>query len=452
MLMKRYLDCGIIAVLFANMLVLPSCGHSFSQEVSRSTQSIDIVISQDIIQSGDAISSTENDRSSELPDDPDPNSWLVRVSDPERMLSYPNKPQEYDFTISFKKDILLVDYGKKTINVYHAKYADTPEQWQEDVWQKRGVGRLIDWCEGWPVPISCEEWNGHIDAGDDYVALDKEKVLDNIYNVQVCSFSEISEASEVAETVGIDINSPVLCWVYNTCDFPWETDYVNYLRSIGGFQIPSDIESVQYIPLSTQYLDGIPIRRENKAYPVLEWSEETELSRQPEYNPLENWDGCFINSSNTAVVMFLVDKYAIGDTVSEGLSVFPADECLPGIRNAIIYNAYNHQKASADPDEFGMNYVWETDVVVYCMELAYTVLDPYPYDPFSIDEHLETHELTIVPVWIAYYTATNSKTTDGEIVYNGTVMVNAVNGESIYSEMYGPEENEYLYPHAKDPG
>ena len=217
---------------------------------------------------------------------------------------------------------------------------------------------MIDWCEGWPVPISCEEWNGHIDAGDDYVALDKEKVLDNIYNVQVCSFSEISEASEVAETVGIDINSPVLCWVYNTCDFPWETDYVNYLRSIGGFQIPSDIESVQYIPLSTQYLDGIPIRRENKAYPVLEWSEETELSRQPEYNPLENWDGCFINSSNTAVVMFLVDKYAIGDTVSEGLSVFPADECLPGIRNAIIYNAYNHQKASADPDEFGMNYVW----------------------------------------------------------------------------------------------
>ena len=95
--------------------------------------------------------------------------------------------------------------------------------------------------------------------------------------------------------------------------------------------------------------------------------------------------------------------------------------------------------------------IWETDVVVCCMKLLYTVLD---FSPMALetDDHLKEHELSIVPVWFVYYTATNSKTADENIVYNGTVMLNAVIRESIYSEMYGPEENEYLYPHAKDLG
>ena len=82
------------------------------------------------------------------------------------------------------------------------------------------------------------------------------------------------------------------------------------------------------------------------------------------------------------------------------------------------------------------------------MELSYVVLDPEPleYD----DPDLASHELTLVPVWEVYVTVTDPE--NEQLLQTRKLMINAVTGESLYSDKYGPNENEELYPHMHDPG
>ncbi|MBO4688142.1 MAG: hypothetical protein J5636_06470 [Clostridiales bacterium] len=309
----------------------------------------------------------------------------------------------------------MVNYGKSTVNVYQARYEDSLENQNAEEWQfkKNSYPVFIDECQGYHSPLS------------------KIEVLANFNNVGVQSISELN-AETVAENLGIDSNNMALCWTYKT-------------GSISGVG-----EEIQYVPLSSQYIESIPIRRDFNISPVYEWSEDIALSRQCNYDPTRNWQGCYIDTDQTTFLFVLEERFSIGEIIHENQPVRPAEECLPEIKKAIIYNNFSHRSGATDPNKMDLYTVWETDVVVYCMELAYTVLDSTPLEWY--DPHLETHELTIVPVWNVYYTATNSKTADENIVYGGTVMLNAVTGESIYSEMYGPEESEYLYPYAKDPG
>lgn len=400
----------------ATVVMLTSCGHSTPQDVSRSTRSADIVVSSEPSVSDTVQFSSESEEVSVEPSETyDPESWLSRVSDPERYRDTPYKPREYDFSISFKDDILLVTYGQQTVNVYKARYDDVPGRWPDDApWKVFYGPNVIDWCQGHHGPLS------------------KDEVLNNSYNVHTVSLSEITDADYLAERIGLDINSELLCWTYNTSKLKWAS------------------ETIQYIPLSPQFLDCLPIRRDHNYGPVLDWGEGIPLSRPSYSSQSAPWSVLFLNSDRTTGAFVDVEKFSIEDVVSENLPVSRVEECLPEIKKAIMYNNFSHRKVATDPNKMELYTVWETDVVVYCMELAYTVLDPTPLEQY--DEHLETHELTIVPVWVVYYTATNSKTADENIVYNGTVMLNAVTGKSIYSEMYGPEENDYLYPHAKDLG
>ncbi len=398
-----------------SVVLLTSCGHSTPQDVSRSTRSADIVVSSEPSVSDTMEFSSESEEVIAEPSETyDPEFWLSRVSDPELYRDTPYKPREYDFSISFKDDLLVVDYGQQTVNVYKARYDDVPERWPDDApWQVFYSPNVIDWCQGYHGPMS------------------KDEVLNNSYNVRTVPLSEITDADYLAERIGLDINSELLCWTYDTSKLKWES------------------ETIQYIPLSSQFLDCLPIRRDSNVFPVFDWSEDSSLSR-PSYSSLrDSWDGYFLNSDQTTGLFVIVEKFSIEDVVSENLPVSRVEECLPEIKKAIMYNNFSHRKVATDPNKMELYTVWETDVVVYCMELAYTVLDPTPV--VWQDEHLETHELTIVPVWVVYYTATNSRTADENIVYNGAVMLNAVTGKSIYSERYGPGDDD-LYPHLKDPG
>lgn len=398
------------------MIVLSSCGRSAPQEESRYTRSEDIVVSSDAVLQENETELLENDYDySESSDTNDPDSWLYRVSDPERYRGEPYEPHEYDFSLSFRDDMLVVNYGKSTVNVYQARYEESLESQNVEEWQFKmnSYPDFIDECQGYHSPLS------------------RNEVLANFNNVGILSFSELN-AETLAEKLGIDSNNMALCWTYKT----------GSILGVG--------EEIQYVPLSSQYIESIPIRRDFNISPVYEWSEDISLSRQCNYDPTRNWQGCYIDTDQTTFLFVIEERFSIGEIIHENLSVRPAEECLPEIKKAIIYNSFSHRSAATDPNKMDLYTVWETDVVVYCMELAYTVLDSTPLEWY--DPHLETHELTIVPVWNVYYTATNSKTADENIVYGGTVMLNAVTGESIYSEMYGPEESEYLYPYAKDPG
>jgi len=402
----------------ATVVMLTSCGHSTSQEESRYTRSVDIVVSSDSDMLGNKMEpNASGDDTADLSNTDDTDSWLYRVSDPERYRDTPYKPREYDFSISFKDNLLVVDYGQQTVNVYKARYTDVPETPASETWQFKNYDcpGLIDTCQGFGI-------------------LKKNKVINNFYNVREISLSEIDGAESLAQSLGIDGNSGILCWTYDT----------------GG--ITGVKEKIQFVPLSAQYIDNLPIRREKNYSPVYEWSDEIPLSRYTDFDNNSDWTGCFIDSSETNFLYVRMQKFEVESPVYEDLTVFPAEECLSEIKNAIIYNNFSHRKKATDPNKMELYTVWETDVVVYCMELAYTVLDPMPLENRGTDPTHYTHELTIVPVWNVYYTATNSKKSDENIVYDGMVMLNAVTGKSIYSEMYGPEENDYLYPHAKDLG
>ena len=87
------------------------------------------------------------------------------------------------------------------------------------------------------------------------------------------------------------------------------------------------------------------------------------------------------------------------------------------------------------------------------MELSYAALDPTPrLEPGDADfenNHSETI-LTLVPVWEVYYTITDPN--NDSVVGNGMVMINAITGESLFSDEYGYQQNEKLFPHLHDPG
>ena len=74
-----------LLLLTLMMIVLSSCGQSAPQEESRYTRSEDIVVSSDAVLPENETELLENGYDySDSSDTNDPDSWLYRVSDPER--------------------------------------------------------------------------------------------------------------------------------------------------------------------------------------------------------------------------------------------------------------------------------------------------------------------------------------------------------------------------------
>ena len=416
------------------MFLLTSCGTKCPQEVSRVTRTGEISVLTDVNDSENCIVIQDESYDSESTKD-----WWG-----------PCKPQEYDFEISFSKHLLVADYGVNKVNVYRANYADTPQQWEDEDWGSRGVVHVLFWCSGRPLVSAVTTIAGE-NVASGYQVLDKEKILDNLQSVRTVYLKEIDGHSNVVENIGIDSESELLCWDYNLYDFPWTSPDLGE-----SFQFSPDRKSICYIPLSTQYIDQLPIRggSSGTAGATFEWPDVMPSSRLSSFVPGLNMGGIHVSPD----LMYVFDysekmfKYTITDTVMCDLDIVDPKNCLPEIKKALKYCAEIPMflRPSADKSQEALLHIWETNVEVYCMELAYAVMDPCPEEN-SEDQHLETHELTIVPVWVAYCTATDSRTANPDIVTEGTVLINAVTGESMYSETNGWGENSYLFPHANDP-
>lgn len=396
-----------ICIVLSLIVMLTSCGKTKPHEVSHSVQYTDITTSSDNISSVDV--STEHQ---------------IQTSN----------ENNFDFRLSFKENLLVVDYGKTTVNLYHAKYPLYDETWIEEGWIVSGIDEVCNWCRG--LPLISNTLDDQKPAK--YNALEKELVMGNITSVRRIPVSSIADYQKVIENTTVDSSAEVFCWTYNVGDFPWK----NY-ENEDWFQVPSDLKKMDYVLINGQYIDGVPI--ENRQCGVLgavyECDGEIEPSRQA-----TNQGVILMNPSRTCVFDIGYSQYSISDAFEKDIVIKQPSDCLPGIGKALTYAPNYVARTSSDKSKLDLVSINGTDVEVYCMELSYAVMDPNPVDY----ENRQSHELTLVPVWKVYYTVTNSDRANPDIVFSGEVFINAVTGESLYSETYGPEENELLYPGAKE--
>ncbi|MBO4475068.1 MAG: hypothetical protein IK020_02395 [Clostridiales bacterium] len=351
-----------------------------------------------------------------------------------------NKPAEFDFDLSFSDDVKVVDYGRSTVNVYHAKYNEpmlyqnTVPKWNEGDWLFNDAHDILKWCKGEFVdnPWDTFEWS----------VLDREKALQNIHNVEVVPLVTLEDGTEVADRLNLPTDTQVLCWTYKVEGFPWQ-----YFEDADWMKVPRDIQTTKYVLMDAQYVDGLPLHGDKSGYSsdTFEWEGVIEPSRLRtiyEYFMFSKPDcACTYEfSSNT---------YTITDTVKTDLPIVDPMTCLPEIREALTYNP-SFGGSIPSEEQPCLIHVWETDIEVYLMELTYAVLETDPFNP-DFEEamlNLDEHEVTLVPVWEVYVTVADPK--DERLLTTRKVMINAVTGESLYSDNWGPDENEELYPHMNE--
>ncbi|MBR5975938.1 MAG: hypothetical protein IK020_12230 [Clostridiales bacterium] len=418
--MKRRI--GTACFVIAMALATTSCEKTSSQDVSRSTDVKEIIVS-----------SIENENSSVSIDD-----TTVSVSDSAETYSTTwgggelNKPTEFDFDLAYSEDMLVVDYGKTTVSVYRAKYTQMPDYWNDD-WSLGGIGVIWQWGSGWPIASLNDNENGILR----YSVQDRETSLENLHSVQCILLKDIDDGSEIAERIGVATDSRILCWTYQIKDFPW-----SFYEQEDYFKVSDGLQSIQYARLCTQYIDDIPVYGKGSLQycDTYEWTGVMEPSRLAD----TGYEILHINPSETCILDFERSRYSVSDTVMKDVPVIDPMSCLNEIKNALRYNPLVDQRISADPSQEDFYHIWEKDVEVYCMELTYAAFDPCPRDFEETEEDHQLHNLTLVPVWEVYYSITNPEN-DTSVSY-GMVMINAVTGESLYSNEYGPNTNTELYP------
>ncbi|MCR5057285.1 MAG: hypothetical protein K6A81_01525 [Clostridiales bacterium] len=353
-----------------------------------------------------------------------------------------NKPSTFDFTLKYSDDLKIVDYGKSTVNVYHANYniGKEPTRWEDDgSWEYNGTNDIITWCQGGRIydPWDSFKWS----------RLDRENALANIHSVESVSLSSLPNGDEVAQKLQLPSDTQVLCWTYEVYDFPWE-----YYDDAEWVTIPRDLQTTKLVKLDSQYVDGLPLyggRTYCSGEHTFEWDGVIRPSRLRSDIIPYYYQGVYHKADAACTYTFSTNTYTITDKVLEDQPVVDPTTCLDAIRKALLYDPSFGGAIPRDEDPF-LIHIWETDIEVYMMELTYVVLDPEPLeDGVDGDPTLGSHELTLVPVWEVYFTVADQK--DERLLEERTLMINAVTGESLYSETYGPNENEALYPHLHDP-
>lgn len=205
--------CAFFSVLIV-FCMLTSCADRTAQEVSRSMKSEAII----------PYSEQTNTEVSE-------NTSVMIDNDYETTPSWGggpyNKPKEFVFNLVFSEDVLIVDYGRSTANVYQAEYQELRPLWEDD-WYEIDIGEIQKWCIGNPVLISFDE-----EKGEDYYAVqDHNTSLQNLYSVELIHINTIKDYEEVIRRQGIESDRKVLCWTYRVNEFPrpTELELLNYVR------------------------------------------------------------------------------------------------------------------------------------------------------------------------------------------------------------------------------
>ena len=414
---------------FPILLLLASCGKSDPQEVSRFTVAMDISVTEDAIFSSEHEVSADSslcDEETSLP------SWG----------GGPNqKPEEFDFELSFSDDLVIVDYGKTKANVYHARYAKSPDAWIDEDWNLGGIELISEWCTGRPTCVG-EDSEG---IQREFLVLDKDHIFENLHSAHTICLRDLDGFADIAEHLDISTDSELLAWNYTLYNLPRD-----YYREEDWYELPDDLQDILYIRLSTQYVDNLPIYADTTSLysNTFEWEGVIEPSRMPNYDVFMNRGGILVNPSRTCMLVYDRRKYTVQEAFLQEENIIPPRNCLSGIKDALSYDPCADNRPASDDTKEPLYHIWEKDVEVYCMELAYAVLDPCPL--IEDDPSLAEHELSLVPVWEVYYTITDPM--NDEMVSNGRVMINAVTGESLYSKRWGMDENEYLYPNVHAPG
>jgi len=365
------------------------------------------------------------------------------------------KDVEQSFDLSFSDDLKVYDYGKKTVNVYRAKFADYIELSEPffNEWIDHSVqlDYLVNWATGGrfsyaPILKSIDDMMNYDGIPLEFVEFqcaDLDTVARNIQNVDMITLKELENGEELAGECGIDVNSPILCWEYNVVDFPVE-DAVKSFYDVQVDAGPFSKDTVKYAKVRTQYIDGIPLNGtgddDNFFECTYDWPGVIEPSRRAYSCNLYFPAYGLANPSDTCRVCLDTQRYTTTDVIKADLPVASPENCLDGIAEAIKY------QPSAISDGQSYNGAWGKDIKIYCMELMYLPLDPNPlYD--SSDESEESrisHVMYLVPVWKAYYICTDPNT---DAIGYGSLVINAATGESLFSSTIAQGTNSELYPY-----
>ena len=396
--------CAIFSVLIV-FCMLTSCADRTAQEVSRSMKSEAII----------PYSEQSNTEVSE-------NTSVMIDNDYETTPSWGggpyNKPKEFVFNLVFSQDVLIVDYGRSTANVYQAEYQELRPLWEDD-WYEIDIGEIQKWCIGNPVMISFDEEKG----ADYYAVQDHNTSLQNLYSVELIHINTIKDYEEVIRRQGIESDRKVLCWTYRVNEFPR----------------PTELELLNYVRVPPQYIDDLPVygKCSGCGMDTFECPGVVGPSIIAEEGAVEI---ARINPSHTCLFDIERRAYSIKDTLQSNISIVDPTTCLEEIKKALMYNPCVDAVNSVDPEKPDMYDVWGKDVEIYCVELSYTALDSsYPRESDETEEEIMQHEVYLVPVWEVYYIVTNP---ENELtISSGTVMINALTGKSLFSDKYGPGDN-----------
>lgn len=399
---------GTICIFIVIVLLVSSCSNTTEQKHSRSIRT----------SSFEPLSETETNSEDSNSYEGTGNTDSLEQTNESETSSI---AEEYDFELMFSNDFQKMDYGKTVVNVYKAKYATMSDSWSED-WFVYGFGEIKDWCLGIPITIN----------GVDFYLPDKEISRSNIKSIRFIKLRDLEGYDEILERTGIKDDAFIPCWTYIIEDFPQEFGQLSY------FKAPTNLETLQYAYISAQFVDNLPVYGRDRGIgfgcATYEWPGVVPPSRLADSGII---DSDRINPTQTCLFTMERGRYSITETLQSSVPLVPPEECLDEIKEALTYEPDS-------PTDSSLRYIWGKKVEVYCAELTYVVLDTSPRNDDESEEDRKHHELYLIPVWELYYIITDPA--NDQTLFNGQTMINAVTGESLYSEAYGPDENSFLYP------
>ncbi len=330
---------------------------------------------------------------------------------------------QFEYDLSFSPNLLVVDYGVNTVNVYQANYSNSIAEWEYE-WIAWEYSTLVEWSTGRQLQASDGTFERYLP--------DCETSKNNIQNVQLITLNEIEGYEDIASKMNLPADSQILRWTYTIKDFPTQcySDFRVY-------DMPENIQEMQYAQISAKYIDGLPTYGEGSLAlnPTYEWTDVIEPSHIAIGAREEGTR--YVNKTKEIVFEPRYTHYIVGETIESDLPVVDPRTCEDEIKRALEY----------EPIVWGFNdeihHIWENNIEIYCMELTYVALDPKPNLVDDPEREFMNHDLYLVPAWEVYFTITNPEETG---VYSGKVLINAVTGKSLYSDEYGDEENVDLYP------
>ena len=321
--------------------------------------------------------------------------------------------ESWFFNLEISDDMLVLNDSSGKANVYRIRYEDMAEQLQENSqWENTSLLlQYTQWFSGMPI---------------DYDLPKRFEPPENIWKRTMESW-EIVSVDEIRESISLpDVENRK----GNVFSVTFDLDgYPQGVEMVDGHSFVSD--KVKYI--ETPYrIDGIPVggtgfTDRTVSWRFLEWN--GVFSDTPG-TCLETLQTFFVGSENcledfvnddTIVHIEPFPKHTIIETIMNDVPLISAEKALDSAKDAVGYVVYRQS----------------SQAYVFAMELAYICVTEYDAETQSFPS---PNEAVVMPVWVIYFY-------EEDQVHNcgfNYAMVNAVNGESLYSRKYSSEDDEIL--------